>query len=147
VMAVPYYAFNDVFAVMAYVGAGRIGDAAALINDRKAWLRQADGTITNARMTRDIGIPVSQALVDYGSGRHDAVVEGLMPIRTRLAEFGGSHAQRDAVQRTLVESALLSGRLDVARALISERVGVKPASPWNRSQLTRLTSLVDAQTV
>ena len=35
----------------------------------------------------------------------------LLPIRTRVHEFGGSHAQRDAVERTLLEAAIRAGRL------------------------------------
>jgi hypothetical protein len=93
-------------------------------------------------MTAEVGIPVCQALVDFGRGDHAAVIEGLLPIRGRLAEFGGSHAQRDAVQRTLVESALRSGRVDLARALLSERLGVRPGSPWNWRRQARLASLL-----
>jgi tetratricopeptide (TPR) repeat protein len=131
----PYYAFNDLFAVMAYVGAGRILDAERLIADRRAWLEDAPAHNTNARMTVSIGLPVCQAILDFGRGDHQAVVEGLLPIRLRINEFGGSHAQRDAVQRTLVESALRSGQLAIARTLISERLNVKPGSAWNwRSQ-------------
>jgi hypothetical protein len=139
---IPHYAFNDVFAVMAYVGAGRLPLAASLVDSRRAWLAQAPAAITNARMTAEIGIPVCQALVDFGRGDHDAVIEGLLPIRGRLAALGGSHAQRDAVQRTLVESALRSGRVDLSRALLSERLGVKPGSPWNWRGQARLASLL-----
>ena len=86
-------------------------------------------------MTATIGIPVCQAMVDFGRGEYGAVVDGLLPIRGRIAEFGGSHAQRDAVQRTLLVAALRSGRHDLARALASERVSLKPDSPWNRKQV------------
>jgi len=128
---VPYYAFNDMFAVMSYVGAGRQSDAARLIVGRRAWLAAAPAASTNARMTAGIGIPVCQAILDFGRGDHHAVVDGLLPIRSRIGEIGGSHAQRDAIQRTLVESAIRSGQADIARALISERLSVKPGSPWN----------------
>jgi hypothetical protein len=128
---VPYYAFNDVFATMAYIGAGRLSDAAALIEDRRVWIVDAPHNISNVQMTADIGIPVCQALLDFGRGDHAAVVAGLLPIRSRINEFGGSHAQRDAVQRTLVQSALRSGATELAGALLSERLNVKPASSWN----------------
>ncbi|WP_405861185.1 hypothetical protein OG361_38420 [Streptomyces sp. NBC_00090] len=36
----PFYASNDVHAVMSYVGAGRLGEAARLIADRQRWLAQ-----------------------------------------------------------------------------------------------------------
>jgi len=135
VMTVPYYAFDDMFAVMSLVGADDIDAAQVLIDSRRAWLDDAPGGVTNARMTADIGVPVCQAVVDFGRGDFDAVVEALMPIRGRIAEFGGSHAQRDAVQRTLLVAAHRAGRRDLARALASERISVKPDSPWNRKQV------------
>ena len=56
----------------------------------------------------------------------------LAPIRRTLQRFGGSHAQRDVLQRTLLESALRSGRYRVRR-----RVGVRAARPA-RAERVRL---------
>jgi hypothetical protein len=137
-VAEPHYAFNDMFAVMAYVGAGRIAEAEALIAARRAWVAEAPANVTNASMTRDIGIPVCQAMVDFGKGDYTAVVEGLAPLRYRFAEFGGSHAQRDAIQQTLVEAALRSEDVALARCLVSERIWVKPDSPWNQRRAAAL---------
>jgi tetratricopeptide (TPR) repeat protein len=130
-MSQPYYAFNDMHAVMSYVGADRLDLAHDLIQRREAWLASAPTGVTNVAMTRDIGLPACQAVLDFGTGRYDAVVDTLMPLRYRLNEFGGSHAQRDALQRTLVEAALRSGRSSTARELVSERINLKPCSPYN----------------
>ncbi|MFJ9575899.1 tetratricopeptide repeat protein [Streptomyces sp. NPDC101191] len=128
----PFYAFNDVHAVMAYAGADRVADAERLVADRRAWLaRTAPGTVTNRAMTAEIGLPVCEALIAHARGDHAAVVDHLWPLRRRLHEFGGSHAQRDAVQKTLLDAALNSGRLDLARALLSERTALRPASTYN----------------
>jgi hypothetical protein len=140
-MQTPHYAFNDMFAVMSYLGAGRIQAAEDLVADRRSWLNDAARDNTNARMTQEIGVPVCEAMIHHATGRHESVLELLMPIRGRIHEFGGSHAQRDAVQRTLVDSALQCGRLDIARALLSERLGVKPGSPWNWRRQAHLDSL------
>lgn len=129
-MDVPFYAFNDMHAVMSYVGAGRLGDAEKLIASREAYLDH-EHTTTNHLMTARVGLPVCQALVAYGRQDHDRVVDLLYPIRHRINEFGGSHAQRDAVQKTLLESALRSGRPELARVLVSERINVRPCSPYN----------------
>jgi hypothetical protein len=61
-----------------------------------------------------------------------------VPIRRRLQLFGGSHAQRDVLQRTLLEAALRDGRRDLARALIAERLAVRPNSAYAAHQLERL---------
>ncbi|MEU8524930.1 MULTISPECIES: tetratricopeptide repeat protein [Streptomyces] len=142
----PHYVFNDVHAVMSYVGAGRVAEAERLIADRRRWLVEAGTTaVTNHAMTAHVGLPVCEALVAYGRGDHAAVVELLWPVRRRLHEFGGSHAQRDAVQKTLLESSLKSGRHDMARTLISERTALRPDSPYNWLSRARLAdSLGDA---
>ncbi len=127
----PFYAFNDVHAVMSYVGADRAGDADKLIADREAYLGRPLQGVGNHGMTARVGLPVCKALVAFGRGDHQRVVDLLYPIRHRVNEFGGSHAQRDAVQKTLLESALRGGRHDLARVLISERINVRPCSPFN----------------
>ena len=91
-------------------------------------------------MTARIGLPVCRAIVASGRGRYRGAVEQLMPIRYNLNEFGGSHAQRDAVLRTLLEAALRGGQLELAERLVAERLTVKPGSPYNwlkRSQVVR----------
>lgn len=137
-VAEPYYAFNDLFAVMAYVGAGRIADAERLIAERERWLAEAPDYVTNRRMTREIGIPVCRAVVSFGRQDYQRVVEELAPLRYRFGEFGGSHAQRDALQQTLVEAAMRAGDEPLARSLVSERIWSKPASPWNQRHAGRL---------
>ncbi|MEU8760133.1 tetratricopeptide repeat protein [Streptomyces sp. NPDC048659] len=140
----PFYAFNDVHAVMSYAGAGRLAAAERLVADRRRWLsgQRTDAdtavTLTNQRMTAEIGLPACEALLAHARGDHGAVVELLWPLRRRLHEFGGSHAQRDALQRTLLDSALGSGRHDLARVLISERTGLRPDSTYNWSARARL---------
>ncbi len=130
-MRQPYYAFNDMHAVMSYVGSGNFAAGEALVRERRDWLTTASPDVTNVTMTRDIGLPACQAVLDFGVGRYDAVVDALMPLRYRFNEFGGSHAQRDALQRTLVEAALRSGSTATARELLSERISLKPCSPYN----------------
>ncbi|GAA0944662.1 tetratricopeptide repeat protein [Nonomuraea longicatena] len=126
-----FYAFNDAHAVMAYVGAGRMAEAERLIAERTAYLADPPANSSNAAMTARVGLPVCRALVAYGRGEYERVVAELYPIRHRVNEFGGSHAQRDAVQKTLLEAALRGGLHDVARTLLSERVSVRPCSPFN----------------
>ncbi|MEU4212452.1 tetratricopeptide repeat protein [Streptomyces sp. NPDC026206] len=133
-----YYVFNDVHAVMAYVGGDRIADAERLIRDREAWIRRAGPGVSNVPMTAEAGLPVCRALVAYARRRYDEAVALLLPLRHRFHAFGGSHAQRDAVQRTLVEAALHAGHHEVARTLLSERINLRPVCPYNWGAHARL---------
>jgi hypothetical protein len=136
-----WYAFNDLHAVIALVGAGRIGDA-ELVVDRLAATVHEGGAGTNVAMTAEVGLPASCAVVRFGQGRYDDVVEQLAPIRRVLQHFGGSHAQRDVLQRTLLEAAQRAGRTDLARALISERLSVRESSVYGWTQQARLRRAV-----
>ena len=70
------------------------------------------------------------------------MVDELLPIRYTVNRFGGSHAQRDVVQRTLLEAALRAGRYPLARGLLSERLGINPCSPYAWLKQAALSSAV-----
>lgn len=127
-----FYAFNDMHMVMAFVGAGLESEAEALIASRERWLaNQPLEHISNVHMTRKVGLPVCRAILAFGRGQYDKVIEHLFPIRRHLYEFGGSHAQRDAVLRTLLEATLRAGNHTLAQNILSERISVRPRSPYN----------------
>ncbi|HLS82945.1 MAG TPA: tetratricopeptide repeat protein [Steroidobacter sp.] len=133
-----YYAFNDVHAVMAFVGARRFDLVQQCI---AAMERAANGAGTNAMMTRDVGLPVAQALACFGMSQYEQAVELLIPVRTIASRFGGSHAQRDLLHLTLVEAALRAKRVRLARALIAERTQLKPSSPFNWGLTARVMEM------
>jgi hypothetical protein len=82
-------------------------------------------------MSREVGLPVARAFASFGRGQYEAAIDDLLLVRAHVNRFGGSHAQRDVVHLTLVESALRAGRASLARALAEERIAVKPTSPFN----------------
>ncbi|MDH4076827.1 MAG: tetratricopeptide repeat protein, partial [Acidimicrobiia bacterium] len=131
----PWYAFNDVHAVMALVGDDRLAEAQAVIDRLRAWLPSAQGT--NAHMTARIGLPACAAVLAFAQGRYADVIAELQPIRSMMHLFGGSHAQRDALQRTLVEAALRAQRPALAAALTAERVSRRERSHYNWIQRAR----------
>jgi tetratricopeptide (TPR) repeat protein len=126
-----FYAFNDMHVAMAFVGAGFEREAEMFITNRERWLdSQLDATVSNVQMTKDIGLPVCKAVLEFGRENYKGVVNHLYPIRHRLHEFGGSHAQRDVVLMTLVEAAL-RGNDKRAKEILNERFEVKARSPYN----------------
>jgi len=133
-----YYAFNDVHAMMSFVGAGRSGAAAKAIDSLE---RAAAEGGTNAMMARDVGLPVARALQAFGAGNYATTVSLLMPVRQIAHRFGGSHAQRDILSLTLIEAALRDGQGRLARALVAERTDLKPTVPFNWSLAARAWDL------
>jgi tetratricopeptide (TPR) repeat protein len=130
-----WYVFNDVHAVMAMVAAGQI-DAARRVS-RRLDLTNETASGSTVEMTRLVGAPLARALVAFGEDRFDAVVDELLPVRRGLHRFGGSNAQRDVFQRTLVDAALRSGRTSLARSLVDERLGSRPSSVYGWTRRSR----------
>jgi hypothetical protein len=137
----PWYAFNDVHAVMALAGAGRTAEARAVI-ERLARLAGGPATpeASNQAMTAAVGLPASRAVLAFAEGRHHDVLADLVPIRTYLARFGGSHAQRDALIRTAVDSAIAGGETDLARALLRQLLSLRESSVHYRLREARLAA-------
>jgi tetratricopeptide (TPR) repeat protein len=123
-----FYAFNDVHAIIAFVATGRTGAMAARLADIEAAAQRQN---TNAMMTRSVGLTIARGLVAFGRERYRDAVDCLMPVRYQAHAFGGSHAQRDIIHRTLIEAATRAGEKALARALCNERTSLKPHCPYS----------------
>lgn len=127
-----FYAFNDAHAMMAFVGAEKWDLAGTVL---KTLAERLEGAGSNAAMTRDVGLPLCHALYAFGRGDYESAVDLLRPLRNIAVRFGGSHAQRDLLDLTLVEAAKRDGQHGLVRALAHERLALKPDSPLNTRYL------------
>src|SRR5262245_7840419 len=132
------YAFNDVHAVMAFVGAGRRDLVRRVLAGQVETRRGEDD---NAAFTCEVGRPVTLALAAFGEARYGECVERLRGVRNIAHRFGGSHAQRDVIDLTLIEAALRSGQGALAAALAAERTAMRPQSPLGRLFMARAAQL------
>ncbi len=121
-----YYCFNDCHAIMAFVADARFKLAEEMMRKLEA---STQGDNYSSWMTRTVGLPVAQAIIAYSQERYAEAAKKLASVRYTANRFGGSHAQRDLISQTLIESAIRSGQLNYARALLAERVGNKGTSP------------------
>ncbi|HSW06640.1 tetratricopeptide repeat protein [Aquabacterium sp.] len=117
-----HYAFNDMHAMMAFMGSGRADGAAALLATQAAALL-ADND--NAGFTRDVGHAATRAIQSHAEGRYAHAVDLLRPVRNIAHRFGGSHAQRDLLDLTLIDAAQRSGQQPLAQALLDERASAQ----------------------
>ncbi len=124
-------AFIDVHHAISLAAAGN-GDEKSLLEAMRNYAES--GGDDNARLTDALGLPLARALVAHRAGDYDYVVEALLPIRYHLHKLGGSHAQRDLFNMVLIDSALKSNRINVAKMLISERMGRLPANLWTQAK-------------
>lgn len=135
------YPFNDLHAVMAYLGAGRDEAVERVLASQR---EHANGATDNARWIGAVGIPLVTGFVAFWRGRYRDAVDALHPVRFIANQFGGSHAQRDVIDWTLTEAAMRASLPDVAAALAHERAALKPHSPINRDFLRRAGRLASA---
>lgn len=128
--AAGYYAFNDVHAVLAMLGAGEVARAEAWVARCAARaMAPEDARRSNHLMAREAGLPLLRGLLAYARGEHDSAADALFAARIEAQRFGGSHAQRDVIDQTLMSAAALGSRRDIGRALLNERLLAKPATP------------------
>lgn len=132
------YAFNDAHALMAFVGAALEAPARGLLEAQREAMQGKDD---NAAFTRDVGHPLTLAIKAFGDGHYAETIRLIRPIRAIAHRFGGSHAQRDVIDLTLIEAALRSGDGALARALAAERALARPDSPLSALFSRRATAL------
>ena len=133
-----FYAFSDIHAVLALIRGGETDRLAATFD---AMERAAAGPGDNATFTRDVGLPVSRAFKAFADGDFKRTAELLLRVLPDAYRFGGSHAQRDLLDLTLIEAAFRAGDASLARALTAERRLAKPARPASEALFKRARAL------
>lgn len=120
---VPAYIFNDWHAVMTF---GLAGDHA-----RNARVLAANADLaapTNRQAAERAGRRLLEGFAAFAAGEPAAAVDLLIDIRPEAHAVGGSHAQRDVIDLTLIAAAARSGQAGLARALVTERTARKPSA-------------------
>jgi tetratricopeptide (TPR) repeat protein len=108
-------AFSDMHIVLAQAVAG---DEAAL----EAHTRQIDELARNGRYPSGPLVPaVSRAFAAFERRGFSSTIEALEPIAEELERIGGSRAQLDLVEFTLLKAYVGADRLDDARRMLSAR--------------------------
>ena len=124
--------FNDAHIAMV---AGGLKDRATLERQAHSLARYtAGGEGTNRGIARNVGRAVVEAIAAFAAGDFGRAADLLLPVRYDIWRMGGSHAQRDLFAQTLIAAAMAAERWPLARALLAERVALKPASrrSWAR---------------
>lgn len=117
------YAFNDLHMMMAFVSSGREAAAAQVLAAQAAALERDDD---NALFTQVAGSMATRAIGAYAAGDDARCVQLLRRVRATANRFGGSHAQRDVLDLTLLAAARRAGMGPLAAGLQVERVALRP---------------------
>jgi len=132
------YAFNDMHAMMAFAAAGHIEAQRDLIAAQVEAMGRDDD---NARFTSEVGHAAALGIQAFAQGRHADAIKLLRPLPPIAHRFGGSHAQRDVIELTLIEAALRAGEGSLARSLSAKRLARRASSPLSHLFVQRATAV------
>lgn len=141
-----YHPFNNMHAMAALVGNGDEAEAQQLISTVESFLEDpSNAKITGYQIMKDVGLAVCKGLHYFGQGNYSAVIEQLLPVQDQVYRMGGSHAQRDLVDRTLLEASLRAPNRDVANQQLADRIRELPESPYNLKKMDQLKSILNQE--
>ena len=109
--------FRDAHAALAFAAAG----------DQDALGKAIDGLRTisdqgNA-LAKEMTLPLVQGIAAFAEGNYGEAVTLLEPPMQQLQRIGGSHAQREVFEDTLLEAYLRAEQFDRAEDMLRERLG------------------------
>ncbi len=117
-------AFNDLHCAFAAARSPDRDEATRLTRSLDAYERLGSGD--NRQVTAEVGRRLIDGALAFASGDHARAVEAILPVRHDAGRIGGSHAQRDIINLTLIAAAERSEQWGLARELLAERVRARP---------------------
>src|SRR3984885_9902209 len=111
-------AFNDLHCAFAAARSPEPDHAVRLRQSLDEYERMGSGE--NRQVTCEIGRRLIDGALAFAAGDYRRAVEAIQPVRNDAARIGGSHAQRDVINRTLIAAAQRSGQRSLAGALLAE---------------------------
>jgi tetratricopeptide (TPR) repeat protein len=126
----PGFVFGEIHAALAYAACGDQTALTKLIDG----LRALDGK--GHPIAGTVALPMVQGVAAFVAGDHAAALAHLEPVEHQMHRVGGSHAQWELFEETMVGSYLTLQRYDAALRLIRRRLQ-RRASPRDLRWLER----------
>lgn len=115
----PGLSFLHAHAALAYGGADDEASLSSLIAEL--------GTLSEDSLTGSVVIPLAEGIGAFARGEDDKAIRLLEPLQGELIHLGGTHAQREVFEDTLLVAYLGAGRPEPARDLLSGRLAARPS--------------------
>jgi hypothetical protein len=84
---------------------------------------------------REVAVPACDGLVAYARGDFGTAATRLLSVTPRMAEIGGSHAQRDLFEQLADDALIRVGKLPLAQNRLEQRRAANPRSAPTRARL------------
>jgi tetratricopeptide (TPR) repeat protein len=119
--------------MMALVATGREAAAHRMLDGMRDFARgSGNGSTVVARLVAEVALPVTEAVLAHGQGRHAEAVTLMRPVLGEMYRLGGSHAQQDVLEQLYLDAALKAGLTEDARSLMERVAGRHPVPPTRR---------------
>ena len=112
----PGAAFRDCHAALAFAGAGDAEATQRMVDRLTAQGEKGDD------LSREMTLPIARGAAAFVAGDYDEAADLMGPTYPVLARIGGSHAQREVFEDTLLETYIRAGRYDDAKTMLDERL-------------------------
>lgn len=116
VIAKPQVAFQTAHAALAFASIADREAVAAMLASLQHMAAQGDAFV------QDVVIPLVQGIAAFAQGAYAVSARWLEPVFPQLVRIGGSHAQREVFEDTLLEAHLRAEQFDQAEAILAERL-------------------------
>src|SRR5204862_2375273 len=111
----PGMAFLDAHAALAFTA---MGDKAAMAK----LIAGLEALAPTRPIVSEVVLPLARGIDAFGAGGYDEAIRHLEPLDGQLVRVGGSHAQWEVFEDTLLQAYLRAGHLDRAEALLRRRL-------------------------
>jgi tetratricopeptide (TPR) repeat protein len=111
----PGFIFGDIHAALAYAATGDAAALSALIDGLRA-------LAAKGHPTAPVALPLVQAAAAFGMEDFSGTLTHLEPIEDQIHRMGGSHAQWELFEETMVACYLRLGRHEQATRLLRRRL-------------------------
>ena len=118
----PGPAFRDAHAALAFVAAGDEAHLDRMIDRLRNLVDKGDP------LACEVTLPLVQGIVAFAHGAYQDAVTVMEPVFGQLTRIGGSHAQREVFEDTLLEAYLRAEQFDKAEEMLRTRLGQRAST-------------------
>jgi tetratricopeptide (TPR) repeat protein len=111
----PGFIFGDIHAALAYAASGDEAALSALVDGLRA-------LAAKGHPTASVALPLVEAAAAFGAGDLAGALTYLEPVEDQMHRMGGSHAQWELFEETMVVCYLRLGRHEQAARLLRRRL-------------------------
>jgi tetratricopeptide (TPR) repeat protein len=83
-----------------------------------------------SRLVGEVVMPLAEGMQAFAGRDYATAVEKIEPLRGRIAEIGGSRAQRDVFHDTLLEACFRANDMERAERLLADRLARRADQFW-----------------